>query len=59
VIGQYIGHNINNLTTFGVVTNNGNQAYSIDAFKPAGIAGNDWVITDITPHALTVGWVAP
>jgi len=34
------GQVINNLTSFGVVTN-GNRAYSIDAFKPIGIAGND------------------
>jgi hypothetical protein len=58
VVGQYLGNNINNLTTFGVVTA-GNQAYSIDAFKPAGVAGNDWVVTDITPHVLSASWVAP
>jgi hypothetical protein len=58
VIGQYIGHRINSLTTFGVVTDAG-QAYSIDAFKPNGIAGNDWVVTDVSPHALSQSWIAP
>lgn len=58
VIGQYLGHNINNLTTFGVVTQAG-QAYSIDAFKPTGIAGNDWVVTDISPKVMSQSWVAP
>jgi hypothetical protein len=58
VVGQYIGNNINNLTTFGVVTNTG-QAYSVDAFKPAGIGGTDWVVTDVSPKVLTVSWVAP
>ena len=58
VIGKYVGNNINNLTTFGVVTAAG-LAYSIDAFKPSGIPGNDWVVTDITPQALTPTFVAP
>ena len=58
VVGQYLGNNINNLTTFGVVTA-GNQAYSIDAFKPVGVAGNDWVVADITSHVLSASWVAP
>jgi hypothetical protein len=58
VIGQYVGNNINNLTTFGVVTAAG-QAYSIDAFKPNGVGGNDWVVTDIAPQVLSQSWVAP
>jgi hypothetical protein len=56
VIGQYVGHQINNLTTFGVITQNG-LAYSVDAFKPAGIAGNDWVVTDVTPYPMSHSWV--
>jgi hypothetical protein len=58
VIGQYVGNNINNLTTFGVVTAAG-LAYSIDAFKPAGIHGNDWVVTDVSAKVLSQSWVAP
>lgn len=58
VIGQYVGHQINNLTTFGVITDTG-LAYSIDAFKPNGVVGNDWVVTDVTAHALSQSWVAP
>lgn len=58
VVGQYIGNRINSLTTFGVVTDTG-QAYSIDAFKPNGIVGNDWVVTDVSPHALSQSWIAP
>lgn len=57
-IGQYIGNNINNLTTFGVITAAG-LAYSIDAFKPTGINGNDWVVTDVSAKVLSQSWVAP
>lgn len=58
VIGPYVGNNINRLTTFGVVTQ-ANHAYSIDAFKPVVVAGNDWVVTDISPKAMSQSWVAP
>lgn len=58
VIGKYVGHNINYLTTFGVVTNTG-QAYSVDAFKPAGVGGNDWVVTNVSPKVMSQSWTAP
>jgi hypothetical protein len=58
VIGQYVGHNINYLTTFGVITAAG-QAYSIDAFKPTTIHGNDWVVTDVSAKAMSQSWIAP
>jgi hypothetical protein len=58
VIGKYVGHNINNLTTFGVVTQAG-QAYSVDAFKPGGVAGNDWVVTDVGAKVMSQSWIAP
>jgi hypothetical protein len=56
VIKNYIGKNINNLTTFGVVTQAG-QAYSIDAFKPSGVGGNDWVVTDVSPKVMSQSWI--
>ena len=34
-------------------------AYSIDAFKPNGVVGNYWVVTDVSPHALSQSWTAP
>lgn len=46
-VSRYIGGNVNNLVTFGVVTAEG-QAYSIDAFKPDGILGNDWVVCHVS-----------
>jgi len=56
LVGKYIGLNINNLTTFGVVTENG-QAYSVDAFKPSGIGGNDWVVTYVSkPKTMSQSW---
>ena len=58
VIGNYIQNQINNLVTFGVVTAAG-QPYSIDAFKPHGIAGNDWVVTDVSPKVMSQSWIAP
>ena len=58
VIGKYVGNNIDNFTTFGVVTQAG-QAYSVDAFKPSGIAGKDWVVTDISPKAMRISWIFP
>jgi hypothetical protein len=58
VIGRYIQRQINNLVTFGVVTATG-QAYSIDAFKPYGISGNDWVVTAISPKVMSQSWNAP
>lgn len=57
-MGKYVGGNINNLTTFGVVTQAG-QAYSIDAFKPNGIIGNDWVVTDVSLKGMNNSWVVP
>ena len=58
VVGKYIGNNINNLTTFGVITQGG-LGYSVDAFKPSGVAGNDWVVTDVSAKVLSVSWDAP
>jgi hypothetical protein len=58
VIGKYIQHQINNLVTFGVVTATG-QPYSIDAFKPYGIHGNDWVVTFVGPMVMSQSWIAP
>jgi hypothetical protein len=58
VIRNYIQQQINNLVTFGVVTATG-QPYSIDAFKPHGIAGNDWVVTDVSPKVMSQSWIAP
>ena len=58
VIGKYIQHQINNLVTFGVVTANG-QPYSIDAFKPHGILGNDWVVTKVSLKVMSQSWIAP
>lgn len=54
-IAQYIGHNPHKLVTFGVITQNA-QAYSLEAFKPDGIPGNDWVVTEVTPHAMSREW---
>lgn len=56
IMGKYADRNINNLTTFGVVTQNG-QAYSIDAFKPSGIGGNDWIVTDISSKVMSTSWI--
>ena len=58
VISKYIGNNINNLTTFGVITPGG-LAYAIDAFKPTGIAGNDWVVTHIANKTMSTSWLVP
>jgi hypothetical protein len=55
VIGKYVGNNINKLTTFGVVTQGG-EAYSVDAFKPTGIGGNDWVVTDVSKKEMSQSW---
>jgi hypothetical protein len=55
VAGKYMGQNINNLTTFGVVTQTG-EAYSVDAFKPAGAGGNDWVVTDVSAKVMSQNW---
>lgn len=55
VAGQYMQQQINNLTTFGVLTQNG-QAYAIDAFKPHNIVGNDWVVTDIRAKNMDQSW---
>lgn len=58
VVGKYIGGNINNLVTFGVVTATG-QAYAIDAFKPTAGTGNDWVVTYIDPRPMSQSFDAP
>jgi hypothetical protein len=55
VVHQYIGNNINKLVTFGVMTKGG-AGFSIDAFKPDGIAGSDWVVTYITEKTLSHTW---
>jgi hypothetical protein len=58
VVGQYVGNNINYLTTFGVITAAG-LAYSVDAFKPTAAHGNDWVVTYVGAQILSQSWVAP
>lgn len=60
VITGFVGGNINRLTTFGVVTA-ANVAYTLDAFKPAGVGygANDWVVTYIATRNLDPGWVVP
>lgn len=58
VVGGYITNQIDKLTTFGVVTAAG-QAYAVDAFKPTGIPGNDWVVTYVGQIPMSYGWVAP
>jgi hypothetical protein len=55
VIKGYVGNNIDNLTTFGVVTEEG-KPYSVDAFKPTGIDGNDWVVTDVSEKDMNHRW---
>jgi hypothetical protein len=57
-ISPYVGGNPYAITTFGVLTQ-ANQAYAIDAFKPAGAHGNDWVVTHVAAQALSQSWVAP
>lgn len=57
-VAKYLGGNPNKLTTFGVVTA-ANQPYAVEAFKPNGIPGNDWVVTSITPKVMSQSWVAP
>lgn len=49
------GQDINKLTTFGVMTQAG-AGYSIDAFKPTGVVGADWVVTAITQRTLSRAW---
>ncbi|HEY4355550.1 MAG TPA: hypothetical protein VGN16_07380 [Acidobacteriaceae bacterium] len=56
-IKNYIGK-IDDLTTFGVVTAAG-VPYSIDAFKPKGVAGKDWIVTFIEQKTMSQSWVAP
>lgn len=53
---NYMGGNINKLTTFGIVTGM-NRAYSVDAFKPTGIGGNDWVVTHVSHKTLKIRWI--
>jgi hypothetical protein len=57
-ITRYVNGNPYAITTFGAFTA-GNQAYSIDAFKPAGIPGNNWVVTHVAAHPLSQSFVAP
>jgi hypothetical protein len=58
VVKEHIGNRIDRLQTFGVVTALG-EPFAIDAFKPDGIAGNDWVVTSISPKTMSQSWVAP
>ncbi len=58
VIKNYIANQIDNLTTFGVVTQAG-VPYSIDAFKPKNIPGNDWVVTDVSQKVMTQTFTYP
>ena len=55
-----MNNNINNLTTFGVITA-GNVPYTVDAFKPAGagMGANDWVVTHVQQATLNLAWVVP
>lgn len=55
VVGKYVGNDPNRLTTFGVVTQAG-QAYAVDAFKPKGLPGNDWIVTDVRPKMMSQNW---
>ena len=52
---KYIGNQPEKMVTFGVITP-ANQAYSFDAFKPKGLHGNDWVITNVTQKTLSQSW---
>jgi hypothetical protein len=54
-VSKYMGGNINNLTTFGVVA--GGKAYAIDAFKPNNCPGNSWVVTGVTPKTTSKAWM--
>lgn len=55
VIKSYIKQ-IDELTTFGVMTST-DQGYSIDAFKPFGAGGNEWVVTACVPKATSGAWI--
>ena len=62
-ISQFVANQINNLTTFGVITAAG-VPYSINAFKPrtAGnygtlIPGNDWIVTSVAQKVMSHGWI--
>jgi hypothetical protein len=54
-VKDFIQQNINKLTTFGAVW--GTQAYSIEAFKPTGVGGNDWVVTNIVAKPMSQSWI--
>lgn len=58
LIKKYINNQIDNLVTFGAISATG-QPYSIDAFKPKGIPGDDWVVTAISLQTMSQSWVAP
>jgi hypothetical protein len=55
VISTYIGGNINKLITFGAI-DAADQGYAIDAFKPVGVAGNDWVVTRARLKQMSSAW---
>jgi hypothetical protein len=57
---KYINNNFYNFTTFGVITA-ANQGYAITAFKPVSLnlGTNDWVVTNVTPKAMTVSFNFP
>jgi hypothetical protein len=57
-ISRYVNHDPFAITTFGVLTQ-ANQAYAIDAFKPAGAHGSDWIVTHVAAHVLSQSWIAP
>jgi hypothetical protein len=63
LISQYVANQINNLTTFGVITAAG-VPYAINAFKPrtAGnyggvMPGNDWIVTSVSQKAMSQSWI--
>jgi hypothetical protein len=57
---KYVNNNFYNFSTFGVITA-ANQGYSITAFRPVSLnlANNDWVVTNVTPKAMTVSFNFP
>ncbi len=48
---------IDHLTTFGIITS-GNLAYSVDAFYPKKIGGNEWVVTAVRSKPMSQSWTA-
>lgn len=55
VAKQYMGSQINNLVTFGVITA-ANRGYAIDAFKPVGGGAGEWIVTYAAPAQMKTAW---